>query len=310
MALPDVEKILKEWGLQGRSAGKEYYALCPLHDDNTPSMSINLRTGAWVCYTGCGSGKSIFTLGARIFNVSSSQIELELERFKYVPTTDELLAELNTRAEDIMARPSYERDFAYTVAGVPRWFIDRGFDAETISQFGIRGNTTDHSVQFPIFFRNEYLGIIKRLSPTQAKIVGYRYHYTIGFDKSKILFGWDELVNRQLPGVKLHRVVLTEGPLDAMWCQRYGLPAVSILGAYISDEQIKILRLEGIEEIYLMMDDDVEGEIAKDKIISRTQEYFGISVFNYPPKTTKKQDPQDMKPEQLHVANFTEWSPI
>jgi hypothetical protein len=61
-----------------------------------------------------------------------------------------------------------------------------------------------------------------------------------------------------------------------------------------------------------MMDDDVEGDIARDKIIARTHEYFRISLFNYPPKPPelKKQDPQDMKPEQLHVANFTEWSPF
>lgn len=308
--VPDVEKILVTWGVQGRPAGKEYYALCPLHDDNSPSMSINLRSGAWVCYTGCGSGRSIFTLGARLFGVSSRQIEEELEKFKLVPTAEELIEELTQRAADITQRPDYQRDFAYTVAGIPKWFADRGFDSIAISNFGIRGNTTDHSIQFPIYFNGDYLGLIKRLSPSQAAIVHYRYHYTTGFDKSKILFGWDNLVNRLPEGVKLRRVVLVEGPLDAIWCQRWGLPAVSILGAYISDEQIKILRTAGTEELYLALDDDEEGIIARNKIIARTQEYFKIFLFNYPPKTSKKQDPQDLKPEQLQLTNFTEWSPF
>lgn len=29
---------------------------CPFHDDNTPSMSINLEKGVWCCHAGCGGG--------------------------------------------------------------------------------------------------------------------------------------------------------------------------------------------------------------------------------------------------------------
>ncbi len=30
--------------------------LCPFHDDHNPSLSINLDTGRWKCFTGCGGG--------------------------------------------------------------------------------------------------------------------------------------------------------------------------------------------------------------------------------------------------------------
>jgi hypothetical protein len=84
-----------------------------------------------------------------------------------------------------------------------------------------------------------------------------------------------------------------------------------MLGSYLSDEQIKILRLAGLEAIHLALDDDEEGYAARDKTIARTQQFFKIFLFNYPPKgTKKKQDPQDLKPEHLQLSNFTEWSPI
>src|ERR1700733_12907666 len=29
---------------------------CPFHDDRSPSLSVNLRTGVWKCQAGCGEG--------------------------------------------------------------------------------------------------------------------------------------------------------------------------------------------------------------------------------------------------------------
>ncbi len=33
--------------------------LCPLHEDNNSSFSVNLATGQWYCFAGCGSGNHI-----------------------------------------------------------------------------------------------------------------------------------------------------------------------------------------------------------------------------------------------------------
>jgi len=32
---------------------------CPFHEDSKPSMSVNVRTGLWNCYAGCGGGTVI-----------------------------------------------------------------------------------------------------------------------------------------------------------------------------------------------------------------------------------------------------------
>ena len=39
--------------------------LCPFHEDKKRSFSINLETGQWKCFSGCGAGNS-FTFADRM----------------------------------------------------------------------------------------------------------------------------------------------------------------------------------------------------------------------------------------------------
>lgn len=39
-----------------RKARLGYMALCPFHQDKTPSLSVNTEKGVWNCFAGCGSG--------------------------------------------------------------------------------------------------------------------------------------------------------------------------------------------------------------------------------------------------------------
>lgn len=53
--------------------GREATALCPFHDDRKPSFSVNLKTGAFLCFS-CGArGKSIIGFHAKKHNVSFAQ---------------------------------------------------------------------------------------------------------------------------------------------------------------------------------------------------------------------------------------------
>src|SRR5438445_13694799 len=53
----DTRVILETLGIDiRRERGSEISCRCPLHDDRSPSFSINIDTGLWICYAGCGSG--------------------------------------------------------------------------------------------------------------------------------------------------------------------------------------------------------------------------------------------------------------
>ena len=38
--------------------GNQGMGLCPFHDDRNPSLSWQLDTGLWTCFSGCGSGNT------------------------------------------------------------------------------------------------------------------------------------------------------------------------------------------------------------------------------------------------------------
>ena len=55
--------------LKLKKQGKNYFALCPFHDEKTPSFSINPDNGLWYCW-GCGQKGNIYHLIEKMESVS------------------------------------------------------------------------------------------------------------------------------------------------------------------------------------------------------------------------------------------------
>ncbi len=51
---PDLGTVLRAYGIKAEKA--RAVALCPLHDDSSPSFSYDLEKGLWKCHAGCGAG--------------------------------------------------------------------------------------------------------------------------------------------------------------------------------------------------------------------------------------------------------------
>lgn len=58
----DITKYYQEQlGIAITPKDKGYFsALCPLHSDTKPSLSINIKKGTWKCWGACSDGGSIF----------------------------------------------------------------------------------------------------------------------------------------------------------------------------------------------------------------------------------------------------------
>lgn len=52
-----VKDVLESYGLQFLRKGSSYVCCCPLHNEKTPSFSLNIRRNTWHCF-GCGKGGS------------------------------------------------------------------------------------------------------------------------------------------------------------------------------------------------------------------------------------------------------------
>ena len=68
---PDIPilDLLELLGCRVKKAGKEWKATCPLHDDRTPSMSIDRAKNLWYCFV-CAEGGDSIQLWMRAKNLS------------------------------------------------------------------------------------------------------------------------------------------------------------------------------------------------------------------------------------------------
>lgn len=60
MQRPDIISVLEGYGLTLRKAGREFLGLCPFHDDQRPSLSVNARKQVFLCRA-CGESGDVFT---------------------------------------------------------------------------------------------------------------------------------------------------------------------------------------------------------------------------------------------------------
>ena len=62
-----------------RTNASEAKGMCPFHDDQHPSFSVNLEKGLWCCHSGCGGG-NIFQFVARHQGVQIKDVDQIIER--------------------------------------------------------------------------------------------------------------------------------------------------------------------------------------------------------------------------------------
>lgn len=310
----DVERIVQELGIRITGGNdREIYALCPLHADSSPSFSINRKTGAWICYIGCGSDKErgIVQLVSQTQGVDEIKALMMLMNGYIKPIT----------SEEIIGRipiPKPEKRISFDTSlfqsfnrSYPRWFFDRGFDMDDVNRFQLLGDTSNASLIIPAYDHNGVcLGYITRVSPSQVSRLGYKYVLSDGLEKSKFLFGYNLVKRKSLQYNEPYQVWICEGALDCIWLHKFGHPAVSLLGINITQDHIELLKRTGVEEVVLILDNDErtetdkpwvkKGKEATAEIIKKIHNSFKLYKFIYPDDSVK--DPQELTEEQL--TNF------
>lgn len=99
-----------------------------------------------------------------------------------------------------------------------------------------------------------------------------KYKYT-RFNKSLHLFG---LHQAKPTIIKKNSIVLVEGQFDCITCHEYGINNVVALGgSSLTKRQFQLLS-RFAEKIYLLLDNDLEGKKARDRIVKR---YGRFAIF-------------------------------
>jgi hypothetical protein len=88
---PDREAVIRdnpllpycqERGWKLRRAGREWMCLCPLHEERTPSFSINPEKNIWFCH-GCKKNGNVIDLHAAIKGISGMETLCDLAGIEY-----------------------------------------------------------------------------------------------------------------------------------------------------------------------------------------------------------------------------------
>ena len=129
-------------------------------------------------------------------------------------------------------------------------WADRGFTPPILLKWGIEWDKEARAMRIPALTED---GEVEANIWRYPEGVQPKYRYDPGYPKSERLFGIWRLPN------PCPRMVLVEGPLDAIWVQESDIAACAVLGSDLSPKQIALLRERGVRKAVLCFDNDLAG---------------------------------------------------
>jgi len=262
---------------------RHHKALCPFHDEKTPSFSVNPKGQYFHCF-GCGVGGDVFRFlelyenkpFMEVLSELAGQVGISLPAF--TSEDRERIEEVRT-IEDILTETAgfYHQNLTPEV----RTYLtkERGFTEETISRFQIgyaNGGLREHLIgkrKFPLDLCLK-AGVLKK---TREEVRDYFYRRVIfpNLKQGRVVhFSGRSLDGQEpkylhLPGEMRYlynedalcnkTVFIAEGIPDCLSAAQAGYPTVAILGSsgFKSEYLPKFSRCE---TVYLCFDGDKAGE--------------------------------------------------
>ncbi len=258
-------------------------ALCPFHQEKTPSFSVNPRGQYFHCF-GCGTGGDVFRFLELYENKPFMEVLSELANQADTPLTvltpedRQRIAEVRT-IEDILTETAmfYHQNLTQEVRN---YLKERGFTEETISRFQIgyaNGKLWGHLIEECRFRLDLCLkaGVLKKKEGEGVRDYFYRRVIFPNLKRGRAVHISSRSLDGQepkylhLPGevrylynedaLSNRAVYITEGIPDCLSAVQAGYPAVAVLGS--SNFKPEYLpKFSRCETVYLCLDGDRAGE--------------------------------------------------
>lgn len=247
----DVRGLLEQAGVQlTRETTDELWGLCPMHEERTgrpdvhPSWSINKATAKHHCFS-CGYAGSLTGLLVDLTGFAPADLEMDLNRESFFKT----LADARRQPDEVLedSRPLLtEFGLINHLGDVPdRMLASRYLQRWAIDAYRVRWNGDTKQWVLPMWHPSgELLG-------AQYRQKGAVFTLPEGMEKRHTVFGYH--VARPFD-----HCAVVESPLDAARLFQIGVPAVALLGAWVSAEQVSLLA-RNFSAVYMALDNDKAG---------------------------------------------------
>ena len=278
--------------------GKNYFGLCPFHDDSNPSMSVNKEKGIYTCFV-CHATGNVFSFVKDYENVSfveavkivADKIGIEVdagykviskyERFYEMLDFASKLYQNNLKSEDGKLARDYLKkrglndeiinEFNIGLAPsnydtVTKLLLSKQYTETELINAGIsnKGNTLydlfRNRITFPIHNASgRCVGFSARIFDNSNEAKYINTKETAIFKKGEILFNYHRAINE---AKKMKYLLLVEGQMDAIRVYASGIKNVcATMGTALTNDHIKLLKKLNVP-IILCMDNDSAGEKA------------------------------------------------
>ena len=300
----DIADVLSDY-IELKQAGKNYKALCPFHQEKTPSFFVSPDRQSWHCFGQCHEGGDVVKFVMKIENMTFVDALKLLADRANIPIVFERSAQIEPN--EVSTSDLYEimkhacKFYTDKLRGSvgAEYFKGRGLTGEVAKQFklGFAPDSWDSLQKKLKFVSAEHLEkaglVIPRKSgegfydrfrnrvmfpiiDARDRIIGFGAR-TLGDDKPKYLNSPATPVynkSRALFGMaqaaaeirKVRRAIIMEGYTDVIMAHQFGFKtAVATCGTALTDEHIR--ELNAAEKLFLLFDGDEAGKNAAERTI-------------------------------------------
>lgn len=271
----------------------EFLAMCKWHSDTSQGhLYLNGRNGMYICFS-CGQKGHLDRLGVDIPQI----------------TTDVLRGKLNSlrgmRPEQKFYPEGWLQQYAFDC---DYWTDVRGFSQHIVQMFDLGYDPFTDRATLPLRdMHGRVLGVtFRRLDDGRPK-----YLHPKGFPIGKHLYGAWHLKDQKT-------VAVTEGQVDAIKCWASRVPAVAAMGARLTKDQVRVLKMCDVQHAVLMMDNDsagIQGTLQAHEALKGSGIKVSVGWYrDYWFKDGEKvKDPDSLSPQRLRKMfhsslSMVEWA--
>ncbi|WP_104732254.1 DNA primase [Helicobacter salomonis] len=311
----DIVAVVQNY-LELKRAGNLYMAICPFHNEKTPSFTINPIRNNFKCF-GCGKYGNAITFMmeyeqldfveavqklANMFSISLEytttppQHPQELDLLEEVTRCYQSLLEHNKEAQDYLstrgvhATSVQEFRLGFCVGSRVLEHVQRQrLDKQALLDLGVLGQDESGRIYarfhnrliFPIHNPNgKIVGFGGRILQPQANMAKYiNSPQSALFNKSKLLYGYFQ--GRQHIA-KNKKLILTEGYLDVILLHQAGFKsAVATLGTALTEQHLPLMERFN-PDVVVGYDGDEAGRAAAfkgAKMLAQANRLGGVVLF-------------------------------
>jgi DNA primase len=268
-------------------SGLNYVGCCPIHQgSNTRQFSANLERNIWQCFGDCQAGGNIIDFVAKMENTTIRQAALLLKGWFIVGDNKAPSPAVRTGKKfAIKDKAAASLPLSFELKNLQTahpFFDEKRIKPETIQHFGLgfctRGLMKGR-IAIPLHnCQSELMGYCGRAVEKDQEEKEGKYKLPPKFEKKRLLYNLNRL-NKPIPSI-----ILVESFLSVWKLHEAGLyNAVSLLGSIFAPEQETLLRehLTSNALIYIMFDNDENGQRCQNACVSRLSKDYFVKVPDY-----------------------------